>query len=402
MASTKTHGIAASLGDDELRAIRIRLRAHLRARRFDEGLIDRCADEAIGQSIVELSEKGEVTDPVPWVVQRAVWRSIDVLRREEREAPGIKPVDELGDVLEAPSVPLEEKVLGHVEAEFLYQALGTLPLDQRRALKMYYFQELSTREGARKLHWSEPTFRRRLKAAIKTLRDRFGIEELEQGDALAIEVGLLAAASISGDPTTFTRIMDQIVGGFDELRHFVGHAAARARDIMARVVSSGGAETATTGPAGGAIGRIAGGCAATLGICLGTGIIGPGVGGIDLLHPDAAQKHSAPAVHGKPVHRSTRRVVVAPPVPPPPPPMRKATSAASSKAAAGGGASHERALGDESGTRLEKTRASTEQFGVESTVTPPAEESAPAPAPASEASEPAPSPSEASAQQFSP
>lgn len=398
MASTETHGPAASLGDNELRTIKTRLRAHLRARRFDEGLIDRCADEAIGQSIVELSEKGNIVDPVPWVVQRAVWRSIDVLRREEREAPGIKPVDELGDVLEAPSVPLEEKVLGQVEAEFLYQALGTLPIDQRRALRMYYFQELSTREGARKLHWSEPTFRRRLKAAIKTLRDRFGIEDLEQGDALAIEVGLLAAASISRDPSAFNRVMDQIVGGFDEMRHLAGHAAARVRDVVMRLVSSGGAETATTGPAGGAIGRIAGGCAATLGICLGTGIIGPGVGGIDLLHPDAAQKHSVPALHGRPVHRSTRRVVVAPPVPSPPQPTRKAPSAASSKAAARGGASHERALGDESGTRLERTRASTEQFGVESTVTPPAEESAPA----SEASEPAPSPSEASAQQFSP
>ncbi|MGN6274702.1 MAG: sigma-70 family RNA polymerase sigma factor [Solirubrobacterales bacterium] len=380
--------------------IKTRLRAHLRARRFDEGLIDRCADEAIGQSIVELSEKGKIIDPVPWVVQRAVWRSIDVLRREEREAPGIKPVDELGDVLEAPSVPLEEKVLGHVEAEFLYQALGTLPADQRRALKMYYFQELSTREGARKLHWSEPTFRRRLKAALKTLRDRFGIEDLEQGDALAIEVGLLAAASISRDPSAFNRVVDQIVGGFDEMRHLVGHAAARVRDLLARVVSSGGAETATAGPAGGAIGRIAGGCAATLGICLGTGIIGPGFGNIDLLHPDGGHKSSVPVVRAESVHRSTPRVVVAPPVPPPPQPRRKATSAGSSKATGGRSGSHEKALGDESGTRLERTRASTEQFGVESTATPPAEESAPAPAP--EVSEPAPSPSETSAQQFGP
>jgi RNA polymerase sigma factor (sigma-70 family) len=166
------------LDADDLRRIRHALRARLRSRNFSEALIGRCLEDAIGQSVVELSEAvkvgKQVPEPIAWVVKVAIWRSIDRLRREEREAPIQLSAEVVSEVLDRRAASTDEQ-LEHAEAARLRRAIDSLPEDQRQALLAYYFRDLSTRKAASLLNWHERTFRRRLKAATETLRDQSGV-----------------------------------------------------------------------------------------------------------------------------------------------------------------------------------------------------------------------------------
>lgn len=296
------------LDAEALETIERRLHGKLRAHRISEAFIARHGEDALQQGLAEYTralERGtEIANPGGWVVRTAYRRAIDELRREIHE--------EDGGAIEAVAIgggvhsPTEEEALDRIEAEQVRSAVPTLSLEQRQALSLSFFEELTTREAAGALGCSEPTFRRRRDAALRVLRERFGIAAPEPGDQQAIEIGLAAWLSLSGARVVPLRgPLDQIVAAAEAVRGGAAAATDRARDLLARFLSSGGGDVSAA--AGGSLGKTAGACAGALAACALSGVVGPGVGGIDVIgggqrgEPQAPKRATAPARPAPPV-----------------------------------------------------------------------------------------------------
>jgi RNA polymerase sigma factor (sigma-70 family) len=380
------------LNADQLRAIEIALHGKLRAHRLSEAFIDRYAEDLIQQALTEYAracEQGQsIENPGGWAVNTAFRRAIDQLRREGREASPISAEVAL-ETTDGGGAPPEEEAIRNIEAEQLHDAISRLSVPQRQALSLYYFSEKSTREGADALGWSEPTFRRRRDSALRALRERFGVIEIpqpEQGDQLAIEIGLAAWISLAGPQGHLAAIGNQLAAAVDAVRGGVGALADRVRDHTTRILSSGGGENivnVASGPAGKAAGVC--GAAVAAAVCV-TGVISPGVGGIDLIHqsskPAPVQRRAArPAPIAQPRHPS-----------PPAEATRKASPRPhpNSSSASSSGAS---------GHAQKATEEAAEQLAPESEV--PAS-SEPAPETSSSAASSASSPTQTASEQFGP
>ena len=378
-----------------LAAIERGLHGRLRAYRFPREFIERHGEDALQQGLAEYSRaraRGtEIENPGGWVVETSFRRAIDTLRHECREAPpgGLEPAP---PARADPSSPTEEEALRHLEAEKLATAIRTLSPQQRQALGLYYFEELPTRECARTLGCSEPTFRRRRDAALAVLRERFGVAVPEPGEGLAIEVGLAAWLSLAGARVVPTRgPFEQLIGAADELRGAAAGLVGRGRELALRLPASGGGEgigAAASGPLGKAA---AGACAGALAACALTGVIGPGVGGIDL---GAGGGHAMPQAPRRVAAKSAPPATPTPAAIPTKPPAASASSPRARSPQPSGSAAQR--------TRR-ATRTATSQFGIESAAgSEPGGLPAPAPAPSasSSGSSPAPSPTKAANAQF--
>lgn len=382
------------MDEDQLRAIGIGLRSKLRALQISESFIERNGEDLIQQALTEytraIDQGRKVENPGGWVVHTAARRAIDQLRRESREA-GNLPDEVVTGAPDYTSMPPEDEAIQHVQVEQLHQAIARLSVSQRQALSLYYFEEKTTRESAEALGWSEPTFRRRRDSALSALRKRFGVPVPE------IDVGLAAWLSLTAGVGTTARLTDPIVAAADSVRSFATASLDRGRDLVVRLLSSGGGETAigASAPAG----RAAGICAAAVVACATTGVIGPGVGGFDLVDrnnnasPHAKQRTEIP-VRPSPAPRistpePTRQTGTSP--------VARPDSSDSTKGDSGG-----------SNTREKRTKQAreeaTSQFGIESSAAPPASTTQTTPTPQVStpppASSSAPSPSQAAADQF--
>ena len=398
-----------ALDDAEaLGAIERALHGKLRAHRLSEGFIDRYGQDVLQQGVAEyeraIARGGEIENPGGWIVSTAYRRAIDELRREMREEPeewvGETPGAINGGDLAAPT---ESEALANVSAEQLRRAMEKLSTQQRQALGLFYFEELPTREAAEVLGCGQTTFRRRLDSALRVLRQRFGIVVPEPGEELAIEVGLVAWLSLSGARVVPTRgPVEQLIAVGDAMRGAAGWLVDRARDATARVLASGGGEgigAAASGP----LGKTAGGvCAGALAACALTGVIGPGVGGVDLLGGGHAVR---------PAHRRAAQAPRPAPVAPAPPSHAEARPKAST-ASVPSKATHKpkpRATSSTAQRTRRATHAATSQFGVESAApeagysapSEPAPEAA-APSSSSSGSGSSPSPTEIANEQFGP
>ncbi len=269
----------------------------LRAHRLSEAFIDRAGEDAIGQSLVEylgaLRRGQQIENPNGWIVNTAYRRALNLLRREVRHVD--RDGAELAIESEGDGTTVEEEAIGRTQVGELREAIGVLSAQERQALSLYYFEERTTREAAKLLGCGEGTFRRRRDAALSMLRERLGIAIPKTGDELAIEVGLLAWLSLAkGARVPPTRApIDQILASTSELRHNIGGLFGRGRDLLARLLSSSAGEgigAAASGP----LGRTAGVCAGALTACALTGVIGPGVGGVNLV---GGGQQSTPKVH---------------------------------------------------------------------------------------------------------
>jgi RNA polymerase sigma factor (sigma-70 family) len=303
--ATRTVEEKRPLDADQLRAIEVALRGKLQAysSRPSEAFIDRNAEDLIQQALTEYAkacEDGqEIYNPGGWVVNTAFRRALDQLRREGREASPISAELAL-ETTDGSSASPEEEAISHIEVEQLHSAISRLTVPQRQALSLYYFEGKSTRAGANELGWSEPTFRRRRDSALRALRERFGVIEVplpEQGDRLAVEIGVGAYLSLAGAQGHATGIVDQLVAAADSVRSGATALADRARDAATRLLSSGNGEVIAN-VASGPVGKTAGVCGAVVAAACAVGVVGPGVGGVDLLHsasnPPAAHKRPAP------------------------------------------------------------------------------------------------------------
>ncbi len=386
------------LDASQLRAIEVALSGKLRAHQLSEPFIERHAEELIQQALTEYAracEQGqEIDNPGGWIVNTAFRRAIDQLRREGREATPVAAEAAL-EIADGASAPPDEEAIRHIEAEQLHRAIRKLSVPQRQALSLYYFEERSTREGADALGWSEPTFRRRRDSALRALRERFGVIKPvpQQGDRTAIEVGLAAWLSLAG-AQGHTGITDQLVAVFDSARGSFAALGDRVRDSVARLLSSGGGESIVS-VASGPIAKTAGVCGAAVAaaVCV-TGVVGPGVGGIDLLHGGSpksppAHEHARSHVRAKPTERRT-------PVPRSSSEPEAAPQPSQRDSSSGSG---------EEARARRATHAASSQFAPESAAEPapsssaPAPEPAPAPAPESTGSA---SPTQTANEQFGP
>jgi RNA polymerase sigma-70 factor, ECF subfamily len=349
-----------ALNDAEaLGAIERALHGKLRAHRLSESFIERHGEDVVQQGIAEyeraLARGSEIDNPGGWIVSTAYRRAIDELRRELREIdeadlPATAGMVGGGDLFS----PTEEEALDNVSADQLRETIAKLSAQQRQALGLYYFEERTTREAAAVLGCGETTFRRHLRSALRVLRQRFGVVP-EPGSELAIEIGLLAWASLAGARVVPGRnFLDQLVAVGDAVRHAAGAFLERGRDLATRLLASGGSETigaAASSP----LGRAGGVCAGALAACALTGVIGSGVGGVDLVGGPAS--HHANAQAARP-HR---------PVPPAPKlgtPIRPAPATRASTKHTG---SAQRASSSATEERARRaTHAATSQFGVES------------------------------------
>jgi RNA polymerase sigma-70 factor (ECF subfamily) len=381
---------------EALETIERALHGKLRAHRLSDGFIERNCEDVLQQARAEYEDAvargSEIDNPGGWIVSTAYRRAIDELRRElrevdEAELPATAGAVEGGDLFS----PTEEEAIDNVSADQLRETIAKLSAQQRQALGLYYFEERTTREAAALLGCGETTLRRHLRSALRVLRQRFGVVP-EPGSELAIEAGLVAWASLAGARVVPGRgFLDQLVAAADTMRDAAGTFLERGRDIATRLLASGGGESigaAASSP----LGRAGGVCAGALAACALTGVIGSGVGGVDLVGGPA--NHRAPSQAARP-HRP------APPAPKLATPIRPAPA---TRASTKNAASPHRASSSSTEERARRaTHAATSQFGVESSA--PESSYAPPPEPTestSSTSSTSSSPTKVASDQFGP
>ncbi len=284
-----------------LREIERSLHGKLKAHRLSDSFIARYGEEALQEGLVEyfraVRNGQEIDNRDAFVVNAAFFRAIDKLRREARQSDSsaVEMVLESGR-LAAPAS--DELAIEHLAAEELHKAIGTLPAEERQVLSLHYFKQLTDKQSAEILYCSERTFRRRLAKALGDLSRRLGAPAPEPGSELAIEVGLAAWVSIAGAKVVpATGLIDQAVAAADTTLHLPMRLLGRGRDFAARLLASDASEKVTV-LAGGPAVRAGGACAGAIALCLVTGAVGPGVGGLDI-----------GAEHGRPhqAHNATTR-----------------------------------------------------------------------------------------------
>jgi RNA polymerase sigma-70 factor (ECF subfamily) len=108
-------------------------------------------------------------DPGAWLTRIAMNESISSYRRRHRFQALAERFGRLGSWRE--ETPSEARL-------DLGRALGQLTLEQRAAIALHYYQDLSVEEAAKALHIPVDTLKSRLKTALRRLRDLTGYQEL--------------------------------------------------------------------------------------------------------------------------------------------------------------------------------------------------------------------------------
>lgn len=108
-------------------------------------------------------------DPGPWLTRIAINESISAFRRRHR----FQGLTERFGRLQDPTRPLASE-----DRLDLGRALDRLTVEQRAAIALHYYQDLSVEEAARLLRIPVDTLKSRLKSALRRLRELTGQEEL--------------------------------------------------------------------------------------------------------------------------------------------------------------------------------------------------------------------------------
>jgi len=107
-------------------------------------------------------------DPGPWLTKIAMNESISTYRRRHR----FQALSERVGRLTGP----RREVSSEARLD-LAHALDQLPVEQRAAVALHYYQDLSVEETARLLRVPVDTMKSRLKTALRRLRELTGSEE---------------------------------------------------------------------------------------------------------------------------------------------------------------------------------------------------------------------------------
>lgn len=299
---------------EALREIERSLHGKLRAYQLSEAFIERCAEDALQKGLIEyfraVKDGQKIDNRDAFVVKAAFCRAIDELRRETRRSDGA--VDAILDSGRMASPPTEEVAFDFLRAEELRRALAELSPEEQQVLCLCYFEERTAEEGATLLFCSERTYRRRLKLALKNLGQLLGAPVPEPGSELAIEIGLVAWAGLGGANAVLSAgPFEHLLAAIDSVREGVGRFGGHARDFTARMLASGDGEKMGA-IASGPLGKGAGACAGTLALCALSGVIGPGVGGVNVVG-DHDQTHRPQVAHNRPSSPTSSRPSSLPP-----------------------------------------------------------------------------------------
>lgn len=187
------------------------------------------------------------------------------------------------------------------------EAVEQLTEDQRKLIELAYFEQMSVREAARLLNWHSSKAQRCHEAARDKLHKLLGVQS---GDELQVEIGLAAWLSLASARTPHLYPPAGIEAAAEKAGHGATHLWGRAQEIVRRFLLGGAGEPSSTIVAGSAA-RTAGACGAAALACLASGMVGPGVGGVDLLgikhHNNVARVRSAPPAQSGAAAQPRRR-----------------------------------------------------------------------------------------------
>jgi RNA polymerase sigma-70 factor, ECF subfamily len=137
------------------------------------------AGEVVGDVFVQVWRHIDQHDArrgplVPWILSIARNRALDVLRRRRR---WWRKTERIAQAQGAPednvaSPPHEASVPGWPVHREVHDALAALPEEQRRVVLLSYFEGLSHREIARRLHQPLGTVKTRMRMAHQRLTER--------------------------------------------------------------------------------------------------------------------------------------------------------------------------------------------------------------------------------------
>ena len=111
---------------------------------------------------------------VPWILSIARNRSLDALRRRRRwwrKSAHLEQAQEMDGGGSAPAASHEAAVPGWPVHREVHAALAALSEEQRRVVMLSYFEGLSHREIAQRLHLPLGTVKTRLRMAHQTLTE---------------------------------------------------------------------------------------------------------------------------------------------------------------------------------------------------------------------------------------
>lgn len=290
MAVTDVASVREELRRTELEAAERGFLQLLRRKRFSPAFIERHAADLIGRARLEYSqhigEGGEVRNPAGWIIHCA-WRRTQNLLEQEGRAPRVISIDNGGAFANESATP-EQEVLTSDRYRQLQAAIEQLPIEERKVIALTYFEGMSVREVGRALKWDKCKADRRHRAALEHLQELLGVKNI---DALQIEIGIVAWASLTAGDATTSRIPG-VGAALDAMSNGVAAAVGRGQDLARRLLAGGTAEPGMAPALGGAA-RTAGVCGAAAVACVASGLVGPGVGGVDVL---ADQRREKPVV----------------------------------------------------------------------------------------------------------
>lgn len=380
------------LGQAELEEARLGFIQFLRRKRFSPQFIASHGDDLFATAALEYSRKvseGEAIDsPSGWMITCA-WRRTKSLLEAQGRKPQIVSTDKAEAIEDELGRNPEEVTLDEDRLRKVQEAVDQLTVEERQLLELAYFEGMAVREAARELRWHPSKAQRCHEAARKHLHQLLGVDSL---DELEIIVGLAAYISLAeGGPRPHLPAGIEAVA--DTIGRSLDAAWARAQDLARRLPIGGGAEPSTSAALGSA-GRAAGVCATAALACVASGVVGPGVGGVDLIDgggpatPRAAKhRHVAAAPRIAPLARTLTSQPTPHPAPSPEPKAAGSTGGGEKQNAGGTAtASTERKrratqavqsqLLESAAEGSEVTSAPVESAPVETSASPPSESTA--------------------------
>jgi len=135
------------------------------------------AEEIVQEVFLRLWNRADQFDPArghfgPWLMTIARYRILDELRSRS-QTERFMAADEIDHLLEETpdtEANVEEEVALRERNEVVFQALKTLPPEQRRVLILAYFGGLSQSFIAEHLNWPLGTVKKRIQLGLRKLR----------------------------------------------------------------------------------------------------------------------------------------------------------------------------------------------------------------------------------------
>ncbi len=213
-----------------------------------------------------LGEHSPASNPPGWLVQRARWRALDLVERENRQAG--PALDSVIHSAEDPEPTPEETLLEHDRHRRIAEALSRIPEKDRRLLALVYYEGHSIRAAGRLLGWGKSNADSRHAEAMKRLRALVGPREFLSPSL----VGLVAQAATLRDQRgplggITNRVSAAVQDFADLVARTLGSTTRSAGDAARRALPFTDAGSAAA--SGGGAGRLIAQCGAlvTAAIC---------------------------------------------------------------------------------------------------------------------------------------